>query len=932
MHLERFGLTWSLMESTSGSLAADRMKDILDCIEDDYFPLNLRHPTASALLTWCTIAPESLRNQVFDKFFYKTLQIIRFDLIAPALPTLPTSSNVGLNNLFAASPTASHNRNRPSHFLSLWVQKHANSNHEFRLRIAPEILSIIQSVVDKKVILSDAPLNGETAEADETVRAEIVRVLIRTLPHDAQSLYDALSDEDDRRAIPLLVALDDLAGDRCNSVGDEAADLVKILAENKDGDALALQQDAMVTMLRRGRGQVLDIMKNYSHFFESQSHEFAASLGKLLPNVGFASAAKWLEDLAERDPGALVPHIGALIDRLHQEVAEDQAKIMRLVLSVGLVEPQGLLASVRQAAEQCLATMKTQADSSYFAVLVPLIKVLAAVGTWSEAAAMQCMSAAALVARSLVSDAVQGAAEGPGAGLPPTPTAAAPPREATLSPQSLSPSKRVPQSDAQSLPPAATEDAMTASQSSFSGSARHNSLALDVERKEVELALLELFNLLKDKCSYCNLLSKPTLAAIASMRDVDAALVDNLLDWNSGKRARRGDRRMLLLHAGELYVMRHPEVRRQLQQEAPKSWLSYLSPSKSTASAARSAASERSPSKAASHQIAPSPQSMTLALAQSPQPPPATTGATSTSRRAQALQGGRLDDAVSPSYPQQSLAVGNDLAAPRRLFDDNVSVASAQTASEAPALSFAEFLARQQQQPQQSSPAALSATAPPPSVKAVAPDFLAPMAFGASPAATGASARPPPGPVAASSRLADAAPSGASARPAASPSASPSVKGSAGKSAPPSPSEPSSPGGGKVAQTGGLLRWLTSPLRRKKAAAATPSVPAIDEAAETETTDSLPPPTSSRIAPSPAGRSAREFAASAASARPGLDGAGAFGGIRGSFAPAAATGVASDLPPALQEFSLTSSGPVGGPVGGGLPAMLFTPIAYSTRQ
>eukprot|EP01033_Poteriospumella_lacustris_P002223 gene2223-1626_t len=121
--------------------------------------------------------------------------------------------------------------------------------------------------------------------------------------------------------------------------------------------------------------------------------------------------------------------------------------------------------------------------------------------------------------------------EGPGAGLPPTPSA--PPREAT-------PSKRVPQSDAQSLPPAATEDAMTASQSSFSGSARHNSLALDVERKEVELALLKLFNLLKDKCSFCNLLllSKPTLAAITSMHDVDAALIANLLDWSSGKHAR----------------------------------------------------------------------------------------------------------------------------------------------------------------------------------------------------------------------------------------------------------------------------------------------------------------------------------------------------------------------------------------------------------
>jgi hypothetical protein len=35
------------------------------------------------------------------------------------------------------------------------------------------------------------------------------------------------------------------------------------------------------------------------------------------------------------------------------------------------------------------------------------------------------------------------------------------------------------------------------------------------------------------------LLSKPTLAAMDIMHDVDAALVDNLLDWNSGKRTRQ---------------------------------------------------------------------------------------------------------------------------------------------------------------------------------------------------------------------------------------------------------------------------------------------------------------------------------------------------------------------------------------------------------
>lgn len=608
IQLEKFGLTWSLIESSKGNLAADKMREILSFIDDDFTPIELRCATASALLVWFSEASFDLRADVFDRFFFKTLEVIRFTLL-----------DISVNSL-SIGPG---NKQRPAHYLALWLQKQCFTNNVFRARIAVDIIQLFGYLIEGRVNFADAPYDSgvQALDSEEVERAETLKVLLKCLPRDLDDELHStfFNPEQQHAALPVLLAMHDLAEDerRCIGVAVEVAEVIGVLTADKDEALLSEFSGPLLHLVQKGHGQVLTALQRCTSFFSAQSNEFRQSISTLLPRVGFAQAAKLLEELADTNPAALLPHIDAILDRIEHEAAEEQARIMRVLLSVSLVEPQALLTSVKSAAQRTLDSLAMQANRSLFAVIIPCIKLLAAVGTWSEAAALESLSAAALIARTLHPPSQSSGQMSPTASdsslatsLTPLPAPAPVLLNASQRPPAQQPTPSSPSRKNIALAPTAEE------------------LRLQEERLEVEAALLELFNVLKDKVAYCNLFSQSTLQAIELMRNASPSTCENILLWNSGKRARRGDRRVLLLHAGELRANQivssannspsksTSQATKTADSAQKRSWGLFSSPSRTPSSSTSSPLKQNNDVAA----IAPSPASQTMSLSQRPQP------------------------------------------------------------------------------------------------------------------------------------------------------------------------------------------------------------------------------------------------------------------------------------------------------------------------
>lgn len=71
-----------------------------------------------------------------------------------------------------------------------------------------------------------------------------------------------------------------------------------------------------------------------------------------------------------------------------------------------------------------------------------------------------------------------------------------------------------------------------------------------VEAPLAQAAVLDSLNIIKDHCKYCNVFQAETLKVLEGCAAHNSAVYKNILTWNTGKAARRGDHKAFLLSAG----------------------------------------------------------------------------------------------------------------------------------------------------------------------------------------------------------------------------------------------------------------------------------------------------------------------------------------------------------------------------------------------
>jgi hypothetical protein len=669
--LERYGLSWSIIESSRGQVAADRMWEILQCIDDDSIPVTARASVASALLTWHSSTAVSVRDSIYSRYYFKTLEMIRFIIIEPD------------NDITAGEGTVTMSSQKPGYFLAQWLQRHTTDSRPFAEKLFKDLIVALRFIAEKGVVLSD-PVDGQfDSESSAVVRAETVKTLLRCLPRlsEGEEVMPGSTKEDVNNAVQVLLTLTDLAGQRSHSLGQEAAEALSGLSTAADSDALNEHLPALLSLLHRGHGQVFHTLKRVKQFTHPESSDLHAALGPLLDCVGFSETSSLMNAVAEINPMQLVPHIGSLVSELERCEERHRGDLLGVMLSVALLEPAALIDHLTTATTSCLTSLASSASSAaVLGILVPLIKVLAAVGTWSDTAALQSLKAGSRLVRHLATN-------------PPP-------------------------------PPAITTDAAATPRIAFTESTVGVHVS-DEALMEAQVALLELFNALKDKCPYCNLFSNETIAALETMRAANPVALDNLLLWNRGQRARVGDRQALLQHAGQLRA-------RKLQAGGGSALSSPStavgSPAVGTGSVEKKGffvrlKSAMSPSQGG---VAPSPQSQTIAAvnaasAASDQPLGSPLDLTAIRSTKLMVATSNKSQMMSPASPQQqmtllqhlnsgsaatdptspptsgkhdvisSLPVINASNRQQGLFNSPVA-----TSSSTPALSFAEFMALQQ--------------------------------------------------------------------------------------------------------------------------------------------------------------------------------------------------------------------------------------------
>ena len=163
--LERYGLSWTSIESSGGNIAADNMTNILRIIEDDSITLTTRVPIASALLTWQSSVSRELRSITFEKHFFKMLEMIRLNLIEP-------NDYQNTNQAFG--------NQKPTYYIALLLQRETQQSVSFRDKIQNDVISVIQYVLKKNIDLSDMDSDGN--ETPPSIRADCIKCLMRCLP------------------------------------------------------------------------------------------------------------------------------------------------------------------------------------------------------------------------------------------------------------------------------------------------------------------------------------------------------------------------------------------------------------------------------------------------------------------------------------------------------------------------------------------------------------------------------------------------------------------------------------------------------------------------------------------------------------------------------------------------------------------------------
>lgn len=170
--LERYGLSWASIDSSRGQIAADNMTNILRTLEDDGIALAVRVPLASALLKWQSACAEELREEVFDRNFFKMLEMIRLNLVEP-------DDYQNTNQEFG--------NQKPTYYLALILQRETQQSLRFRDRIQNDVIGLVQYVLARQIALGDAVI-GEGIETPPSIRSDTLKCLMRCLPIKGKNL------------------------------------------------------------------------------------------------------------------------------------------------------------------------------------------------------------------------------------------------------------------------------------------------------------------------------------------------------------------------------------------------------------------------------------------------------------------------------------------------------------------------------------------------------------------------------------------------------------------------------------------------------------------------------------------------------------------------------------------------------------------------
>ncbi len=162
--LDRLGLSYQIVESTSGKIAADNMATILSTIDDDYMALTLRLAVSFALLRWQAMVTEELRDEIFKKHYFKALEVIRF--------TMTEADDHPKNIPFTTQKLAEH--------VSLFLFRESMASMKRRDMMQNDVVRVIEFAVSKGVGMTDPPSPG--IENPMTVRCETMKNLLRCLP------------------------------------------------------------------------------------------------------------------------------------------------------------------------------------------------------------------------------------------------------------------------------------------------------------------------------------------------------------------------------------------------------------------------------------------------------------------------------------------------------------------------------------------------------------------------------------------------------------------------------------------------------------------------------------------------------------------------------------------------------------------------------
>lgn len=426
--IEQWGLSPAQIEADGGKKASESMSSVLQVIEDESRPLQVRLSLTAMLRKWYDLASLQIKDSTLRRVYFKLTEIIRFILVDPDGDNLIGGQRIAVQ-------------------LAQLIVQHTEASRTFQEKIYKDIIHALQYVIDRNVRLVES---ADLTSAGQ-LRCQTISQLLRCIPHE-------VDDEAELKQVMALLMSLSAAATQAPVLRGTIASVINQLS--LDDGTVTEHLEALLSLAKDGHAQAMAFISRTA-IFRSEA-VLLGHFDALMDSVDFQVITGTLMEIASRDASKLLVSLNKLVDKLSTVVCEHKIIILGVLLSIAVISAGPFIPMLLTITVHCLSSP---------AVYVPLCKLLVELSSSSPSAAMSCLS---MVVKLIKQPALA---------------------------------------------------------------------------QSIHSQLLEAMNIIKDHCAYANLFHPDTLAVLATASAANPSAYKNIVQWNAGKKALRGDKRAFLLSA-----------------------------------------------------------------------------------------------------------------------------------------------------------------------------------------------------------------------------------------------------------------------------------------------------------------------------------------------------------------------------------------------